>query len=115
MNGHESTSSLLSLYAAMTEEASNQQSEVFTAGQPYLGELSGLSAKSVQRLERLLEEFGVVEIVRPKLRGHHAYKLLSFGQDGLTLGHRRFRGSCPPVEVTSEGTTETTSEGREEW
>jgi hypothetical protein len=39
MNGHESTSSLLSLYDAMTEEASNQGSEVFKAGQPYLGEL----------------------------------------------------------------------------
>jgi hypothetical protein len=34
MNGHESTSSLLSLYDAMTEEASNQGKEVFKAGQP---------------------------------------------------------------------------------
>jgi hypothetical protein len=111
MNGHESTSSLLSLYDAMTEEASNQGSEVFKAGQPYLGELSGLSAKSVQRLERLLEEFGVIQIERPKLRGHHTYTLLAFGQDvstlghnDLTLGHGRFRGSCPPVEVTKEVT-----------
>jgi hypothetical protein len=117
MNGHESTSSLLSLYDAMTEEASNQGSEVFKAGQPYLGELSGLSAKSVQRLERLLEEFGVVRIERLKLHGHHTYTLLAFGQgvstlgqDDLTLGHGRFRGSCPPVEVTSEVTAEVTTE-----
>jgi hypothetical protein len=34
MNGHQSTSSLLSLYTAFTEEASNQGSETPTAGQP---------------------------------------------------------------------------------
>ena len=62
MNGHESTASLLSLYDAMTEEASNQQNETFTAGQPYLGTLAAISAKTVQRLEPLLEEFGVVAI-----------------------------------------------------
>jgi hypothetical protein len=117
MNGHESTSSVLSLYAAMTEEASNQESEVFAAGQPYLGELSGLSARSVRRLERLLEEFGVIEIKRPNLRGHHTYKLLAFGQEvptlghnGPTLGHGANQGSCPPVEVTTEVTTEGTTE-----
>jgi hypothetical protein len=109
MNGHESISSLLSLFAAMTEEASNKRSEIFTAGQPYLGELAGLSAKSVQRLEPLLEEFGVVQITRPKLRGHHTYQLLSFGQgvstfrhNDLTLGHDPGLRPCPPVEVTEK-------------
>ena len=103
-NGHGSTSSLLFLYDAMTEEASNQGSETFTAGQPHLGELSGLSAKTVQRLEPLFEEFGVVQITRPKMRGHHTYKLLSLGQgaptlgqEDLTLGHGRI-SRCPPVE-----------------
>jgi len=103
-NGRGSTSSLLSLYDAMTEEASNQSSETFTAGQPHLGELSGLSAKTVQRLEPLFEEFGVVQITRPKMRGHHTYKLLSLGQgvstlgqEDLTLGHGRI-SRCPPVE-----------------
>ena len=109
MNGHESTSSLLSLYDAMTEEASNQESEVFTAGQPYLGALSGLSARTVQCLEPLLEEFGVVQIQRPKLRGHNTYKLIAFGQgvvtlrhNDLTLRHGRIRGSCRPVERTEK-------------
>jgi hypothetical protein len=109
MNGHERTASLLSLYDALTEEASNQQSEVFTAGQPYLGELAGISARTVQRLEPLLVEFGVLEIDRPKLRGHNSYKLLAFGQgdvtlrhNGATLRHGRDKGSCRPVEVTEK-------------
>jgi hypothetical protein len=121
MNGHESTSSLLSLYDAMTEEASNQGSEVFRAGQPYLGELAGLSPRSVRRLERLLEEFAVVEIQRPKLRGHNTYKLLAFGHgvptlghNGLTLGHGAKQGSWPPVEITLERTTERTKKKAQE-
>jgi hypothetical protein len=109
MNGHESTSSLLSLYDAFTEQASNEGKETFTAGQPYLGTLAGLSVRTVQRLEPLLEEFGMVEIHRPKLRGHNTYTLLAFGQDvatfgqdGLTLRHARISPPCRPVEVTKE-------------
>ena len=118
MNGHESTASVLSLYDALTEIASDYQSETFTAGQPYIGEKAGMSAKNVSRHERSLEEFGLIRIDRPKMRGHHTYTILSlnghsvpaYGQDVPTLGHRRFRPSCPPVEVTSEGTSEGTSE-----
>ena len=121
MNGHESTSSLLSLYDAMTEEASNQESEVFTVGQPYLGALSGLSARTVQRLEPLLEEFGVVQIQRPKLRGHNTYKLITFGQGVVTLRHNdltlrrgRIRGSCRPVERTEKEQRKTKKDANRE-
>jgi hypothetical protein len=102
MNGHQSASSLVSPYTAFTEEASDQGSKTFTAGQRYLGELSGLSAKTVQRLEQRLEEFRLVEITRPNLPGYHTYSLLSLrlddttsGQGDLTLGHYTFLNIRP--------------------
>ncbi len=98
MNGHESTSAMLGIYDALTEIASNEGSESFKAGQPYIGELAGLSARTVRRLEPVLEGFGIVSIFRPPLRGHHTYTLLSLGQGVPTLGHGRSQASCPPVE-----------------
>lgn len=104
MNGAEATSSVLSLYDALTEIASNEGKESFTAGQPYIATIAGISARSVRRFERELEEFGLVAIFRPALRGHHTYTLLSLGHNGPTLGQQGVRASCPPVEVTKEGT-----------
>ena len=112
MNGHESTASILSLYDALTEIASNEESEVFTAGQPFIGTIAAISVSTVKRLERILEEIGVIAIFRPRRRGHNTYKLLSFGDaDALiahgelsiahsdpTIAHGGFRGSWPPVE-----------------
>lgn len=105
MNGHESTSAALSLYDALTEIASNEKVETFKAGQPYIGTLAGLSARTVRRIEPILEQVGVVAIERPRMRGHHTYTLLaqgqgvlSKGQDVPTLGQDRNPASCPPVE-----------------
>lgn len=112
MNGHESTSAALSLYDALTEIASNEEAETFKAGQPYIGTLSGLSARTVRRIEPILEQVGVVAIERPRMRGHHTYTLLAQGQGVLsqgqgvpTLGQDRNLASCPPVEeqrITTE-------------
>jgi|GEM_PF-4138387 len=105
MNGESTTAALLSLYDALTEIASNEGSESFAAGQPHIGELAGMSARNVRRLEPILEEIGVVRITRPKVRGHHTYSLLSFGQSVPSfgqsvpsLGQSEFHPSCPPVE-----------------
>jgi hypothetical protein len=111
MNGHESTSATLSLYDALTEIASNEGVESFKAGQPYIGEIAGLSARTVRRLETILEEIGAVTIFRPPLRGHHTYTLLSLGQGGLTLGQHCNQASCPPVEEHKKNREETENKG----
>lgn len=102
---------MLGIYDALTEIASNEQAESFKAGQPYIGELAGLSARTVRRLEPVLEGFGIVSIFRPPLRGHHTYTLLSFGQGVPTLGHRRSQASCPPVEEHKKNREETENKG----
>jgi hypothetical protein len=98
MNGAEASSAVLSIYDALTEIASNEGAETFKAGQPYIGEIAGLSARSVRRLEPILDEIGVVSIFRPPLRGHHTYTLLSLGHNGLTLGQHGVQACWPPVE-----------------
>jgi hypothetical protein len=109
MNGDESTAALLSLYDALTELASNESKESFTAGQPYIGEIAGMSARNVRRLEHFLEEFGLVAIERPRLRGHNTYTLLAIGhnvptigQSVPTLGQHGVSSLCPPVEGTEK-------------
>lgn len=107
MNGEGSVASLLSIYDALTEVASNEMKETFQAGQPYIGTLAGVDARTVRRLEPVLEEIGVVKIIKPRLRGHHTYKLLSFRHNVPTLGQSEERDSCPPVEEqrSNEGKT----------
>lgn len=101
MNGNGCTPALLSLYDALCEIASNEGKESFEAGQPHIGTLAGMSARNVRRLEPLLEQVGVVHIVRPALRGHCTYTLLSFGRNVPTFGHEE-NSKCPPVEEQVE-------------
>jgi hypothetical protein len=99
MNGDGRVQALLCLYNAMAEVASDTESETFTAGQPYPGQLAGMSARNVQRLEPLLEEFGLVRIIRPKLRGHNTYTLLATIRHGVAaLRQTRKQATCRPVE-----------------
>ena len=101
MNGDGRTQALISLYVAMCETASDTGSESFAAGQPYLGWMAGMSARNVQRIEPILEEFGLVKIHRPKLRGHNTYTLLTIRHGVATLRHSQF-SKCRPVEITKK-------------
>lgn len=112
LNGEGTVCSVLSLYDALTEIASNMESEQFEAGQPYIGTIAGISGRTVRRNEKILEELGIVKIIRPSLRGHNTYILLAFGHNvqslgnnGQTFGHSvrtlgqiKKQGKCPPVE-----------------
>jgi len=53
-----------SLYVALTELASDEQSETFTASKALIAHKAGLSVKTVERLLRGFEEMGLVKIDR---------------------------------------------------
>lgn len=90
MNADSKAASVLSLYDALTEIASDEGVESFKAGQPYIGTKAGMSGRNVDRLEPFLEECGVVIITRHPKRGHHTYTLVSFsGQIGQSVRSRR--------------------------
>jgi len=53
-----------SLYVALTELASDEHSETFTASKALIAHKAGLSVKTVERLLRGFEEMGLVKIDR---------------------------------------------------
>jgi hypothetical protein len=68
----------LSVYCALTENASDKGQEEFTTLQGHLARLSGnISTRTVRRVLPILREIGVLEYVTPRLRGPIIFKLLS--------------------------------------
>jgi hypothetical protein len=70
----------LSVYCALTENASDKGEEKFTTLQSHLARLAGnVSTRTVQRVLPVLREIAVVDYMTPKLRGPITFQLLSVG------------------------------------
>jgi hypothetical protein len=99
-----------SLYVAMTELASDNESDTFTATKALIAHKAGLSVSTVQRLLNGFEQLGVVRIERGfaernsgAIRAPNTYTLLSIGHgDSTTLGHGRSRANPDKDEEKKE-------------
>jgi hypothetical protein len=69
-------SSALAVYLALTEIASDQESETFTTTHAWIALMSGLSPRTVQDRLNRLSEIGLLEVSTPALKSPSKYKLL---------------------------------------
>ena len=67
----------LSVYCALTENASNKGEEEFTTLQSHLAQLAGVSVRTVRRVLPDLRQVGVIDYSTPRLRGPVIFRLLS--------------------------------------
>lgn len=78
LDGDSHLSYALSVYVALTENASDKEAEEFTTLQSHLAALAGgISTRTVRRVLPILREIGVIDYVTPKLRGPTTFQLLS--------------------------------------
>lgn len=78
--------SALATYLALTETASNNQSETFTAAQASLSKASGVGVRTVGKHLKKLALLGLIE-TRPQPLAPSIYTLLAFGTGCVTLGN----------------------------
>ena len=115
----------LSVYCALTENASNKGEEEFTTLQSHLAQLGGVSMRTVQRVLPILRQLGVIAYVTPRLRGPVTFRLLSVRTSCPQVTPNR--RNVPPTtkttfqadnrnnnEITNEGTNEITHSLRAE-
>ncbi len=67
----------LSVYDALTENASDKESNRFETFHAHLAMLAGCSIPQLKRALKLLVEFNLLSIETPKLGGASVYSLLS--------------------------------------
>lgn len=79
-DGENAVASAIGTYAALTEIASDEQSETFETTHLYISSKSGWSASTVKKRVQELREIGIIDIYTPKLRGPCTYWLLPVGQ-----------------------------------
>lgn len=73
--------STLATYLALTEIASDKQSDAFQTTQEYIAGKACLSLATVKRRLKLLSELGLIEITVPKLRAPGTYRLLQIAHN----------------------------------
>lgn len=99
----------LSLYDALTEEASNKQAETFTTTHAWLHVLSGVSPSTIKKHLKVFADMGIVKIKEcPGLRGPSTYTLLANGC--LTLANGTPNGALATSEESSEESKEESPE-----
>jgi hypothetical protein len=79
-DAEKSVSSTLAVYLALTEIASDEESETFTTTHAWIALKSGLSPRTVQDRINRLSEIGLLEVSTPTLKSPSKYKLLSVRQ-----------------------------------
>jgi predicted DsbA family dithiol-disulfide isomerase len=67
--------SALAVYHALSEIASDKESDEFQTTQEWLAQLSGFKARTIRRRLKDLQEIGVVQIQTPKLKAPSTYRL----------------------------------------
>jgi Helix-turn-helix domain len=106
----EQGASARSVYVALTELASDNGNETFTATKALIAHKAGLSVSTVQRLLKGLEQLGVVHIEGQfaernsgAIRAPNTYTLLASGHgDVTTLSHGRSRSNPDKVKENKE-------------
>jgi hypothetical protein len=79
-DAEKAVSSTLAVYVALTEIASDEESETFTTTHAWIALKSGLSARTVQDRLNRLSEIGLLEVSTPALKSPSKYRLLSVRQ-----------------------------------
>jgi hypothetical protein len=95
-----------SLYVALSELASDNESQTFTATKALIAHKAALSISTVQRLLNGFEQLGVVQVKRNlekqtqgAIKSPNTYTLLSIGHSDLTsIGHRGQSSNPDKVE-----------------
>lgn len=89
--------SALAVYHALTEAASDKQSDEFKTTVPWLAHRAGLSPRTVSARLADLKGIGVIAVETPKLKAPSNYKLLPFSKDCPTSsnGCRSIGNSFP--------------------
>lgn len=112
-DAEKTVASAIGTYGALTEIASDMQTEIFTTTHGWIAQKSGLSPRTVQARLAGLVEIGLVEISTPILKAPSTYKLLSVPQplpnDKQPLPSVRQRtkkASLPSLEESPEKSIE---------
>lgn len=82
----------LAVYDAITEIASDAQSETFTTTHAWIQQLSGVGISTIKKHLGILSELGLVSITTPSVRAPSTYTLLSIANDCPTLANH-----CPSI------------------
>jgi hypothetical protein len=98
--------STLATYTALTEIASDKQSDNFQSTQEYIAGKACLSLATVKRRLKLLSELGLIEITVPKLRAPGIYRLLQIAHNELAIAQGRKRVKRATLEESYEESKE---------
>ena len=79
--------SALSVYDALTEIASDENSESFQTTHAWIAKMSGASIRTVQDHIKVFVELGLITVATSKLRSPSSYMLLQFGKGCTTLSN----------------------------
>ena len=90
--------SALAVYLALTEIASDEESEVFTTTHAWIAQKCGVSPRTVQDRLNGLVEISLVEIHTPALKSPSTYRLLSVSQPLPNARQRKKIETLPSSE-----------------
>lgn len=114
-------SSALGIYGALTEIASDEESEVFQTTHAYIAQKSGFSPRTVQARLAGLAEIGLVEVSTPSMKTPSTYRLLSvlsvqqpLPSDTQPLPSVRQRTKKAPLPSSEESKKNVYEESKEE-
>jgi hypothetical protein len=80
--------SALGVYDALTEIASDEQSETFKTAHAWIARMSGVSARTIQGRLKVFVELGLVAISTPKLREKSTYIMLTLSNGCASTGNQ---------------------------
>jgi hypothetical protein len=92
--------SALSVYDALCEIASDDQSEVFTTTHAWIQRISGVGISTIKKHLAVLSEVGLVTISTPRLRAPSTFVLLPFGNGCPTVSQPPPNASQPLPNVS---------------
>jgi hypothetical protein len=113
MNGESKTVYVLSVYDALTEIASDEETETFKTSHPYLATKAGCGVTQLKVALQELKEAGLILIETPKLRGPCSFTLLvvsriatSDSHDTPSVSRKTFSDGATTVEEKKKKETE---------
>ena len=108
-DAHDATNDVttaLAVYVALTECASNEGKDTFTAAHAWINRLSGVSVRTIQKHLKTFAEIGLIAVDAPKLRAPSRFTLLSVRQslpnDAQPMPSVRQRSFSAPLPTSEE-------------